>query len=117
MHPETRIATATVTANSRSNRPTMPLINKQRDEHGDQRQADRDDREADLAGSLERRVERRQAVLDVADDVLQHDDRIVHHEADGDRQRHQRQIVEAVIEQIHHRERPGQRQRHGDGRG
>ena len=54
-------------------------------------------------------------VLDVADNVLQHDDRIVHHEADGDREPHQRKVVEAVTEQIHHRECPGQRQRHGDG--
>ena len=74
--------------------PQQPADNtahqQKRDKHGDQRQADRDDCEADLARSLEGRIERAQTILNVADDVLQHDDGIVHHKADGDRQRHQR---------------------------
>ena len=44
-------------------------------------------------------------VLDVARDVLDHHDRVVDDEADGDRQRHQRQVVEAVAEHVHDRER------------
>ena len=36
------------------------------------------------------------AAFHVADDVLDHDDRVVDHEADRDRQRHQREIVERV---------------------
>ena len=35
--------------------------------------------------------------LEMADDVLEHHDRVVHHEADGERERHQRQVVEAVV--------------------
>ena len=35
------------------------------------------------------------ALLHVADDVLDHDDGVVDHEAGADRQRHQRQVVEA----------------------
>ncbi len=70
--------------------------------------------EADLAGTLERGVERRLALLDVAHDVLDHDDRIVDDEADGDREAHQRQIVDAVVEHVHHAEGAHQRQRHGD---
>ena len=49
-------------------------------------------------------------------DVLDHDDGIVDHEADRDRQRHQREVVEAVAELVEHRESADQRQRHGDGR-
>jgi hypothetical protein len=37
-------------------------------------------------------------VLDKARDVLDHHDRIIDEEADGDGQRHQREIVEAVAE-------------------
>ena len=48
-------------------------------------------------------------------DVLDDDDGVVDDEADRDRQRHQRQIVEAVAELVEHREGADQRQRHGDG--
>ena len=40
---------------------------QQRDEHRDQREADRHDGEADLAGALQRRLHRLHALLDVAD--------------------------------------------------
>ena len=43
-------------------------------------------------------------------DVLEHDDRIIDDKADRQRQRHQRQVVQAESEQIHHRERADQRQ-------
>ena len=36
------------------------------------------------------------SLLDVARDVLDHHDRVVHHEAGRDRQRHQREVVQAV---------------------
>jgi hypothetical protein len=72
--------------------------------------------EADLARSLDGGLERRSAVLDVAVDVLHHDDGVVDHEADRDRQRHQRQVVEAEIEQVHRRAGSEQRERHGDAR-
>ena len=42
-----------------------------------------------------RRFERVHAVFDKARDVLDHDDGVVDDKAGGDRQRHQRQIVEA----------------------
>ena len=87
---------------------------QQRDEHRDQREADRDDGEADFAGALDGRLHRFHAVLDVAEDVLQHHDRIVDDEADGQGQRHQRQVVQAVVQQVHHAERADQRDRHGD---
>ena len=85
---------------------------QQRDQHRHQRNADRDDGEADFAGALERGGERLFACLDIARDVLQHHDGVVDDEADGDRQRHQRQIVEGIAERPHQRAGAEQRQRH-----
>ena len=61
-------------------------------------------------------AQRRLALLDVARDVFQHHDGVVDDEADRDRQRHQRQIVERVAERPHQRAGAEQRQRHGDAR-
>ena len=47
----------------------------------------------------------------MADDVLDHDDRIIDHESGADRQRHQRQVVEAEPGEIHDAEAGDQRQR------
>ena len=77
-------ATVTVTANSRNSTPTMPPISSSGMNTAISENGDRDDGEADLARALERRFERRLALLDVAHDVLDHDDGIVDHEADGD---------------------------------
>ncbi len=60
--------------------------------------------------------QRRLALLDVARDVLDHHDRVVDDEAGRDRQRHQRQVVEAEAEQVHHAEGADQRQRHREAR-
>ena len=114
MHPETRIATVTVTANSRNSRPTMPPISSSGMNTATSERLIETMVKPISPAPLSAASSGVSPVLDMADDVLQHDDRIVHHEADGDRQPHQRQVVEAVAEQIHHRERPGQRQRHGD---
>ena len=58
----------------------------------------------------------RHALFEIARDVLEHDDRVVDDEAGRDRQRHQRQVVEAEAEQIHHAERADDRGRHRDAR-
>ena len=89
---------------------------QQRNQHGDQRNGQRDDREADLLGSLQRRFERLVPFLDEARDIFDHHDGVVDHEAGGNRERHQRKIVEAVAAQIHHAEGADDRQRHGDAR-
>ena len=52
----------------------------------------------------------------MAVDVLEHDDRVVDDKTNRDSQRHQRQIVEAVAQQVHDRESADQRQRHSDAR-
>ena len=54
--------------------------------------------------------------LDEARDVLGHHDGVVDDEARRDRERHQRQVVEAVAEQVHDAEGADERQRHGDAR-
>ena len=86
----------------------------QRREGGDQRQADRQHREADLLGAFQRRRIRRHAVLEIAVHVLDHDDGVVDHEADRNRQRHQRQIVDRETGKPHPGAGAGQRQRHRD---
>ena len=83
-----------------------------RQEHHRQRDRHRQDRKGDLARALQRGFVGAFAHLDVADDVFEHDDGVVDHEADRERQRHQRKIVDAVVEQIHHRERADDRHRH-----
>ncbi len=60
--------------------------------------------------------QRRHPLLEVARDVLEHDDGVVDDEAGGDGQRHQRQVVEAVAEQVHDAEGAEQRHRHRDAR-
>ena len=57
---------------------------QQWDKDGDQREADREDGEADFVGADDRGLKRRLAFFDMALDVLQHDDGIVDNEADGD---------------------------------
>src|SRR6185369_2421469 len=51
-------------------------------------------------------------LLEIAHDVLDHHDGVVDHEADGDGEAHQGQIVEAVAQQIHDGEGAHQGQRH-----
>ena len=113
---ETTMVSVTVTANSRNSRPTMPPISSS----GMNTAISETEIETMVKpispAPLSAASMRRHAVLDVAVDVLQHDDGVVDHEADRDRQRHQRQVVEAVAQQVHHGGGAEQRQRHGDAR-
>ena len=108
------IAIASMTANSRKNRPTTPPMNSSgmntaSSEHVMLRIV----KPISRAPSSDARSGERTG-LDVARDVLGHDDRVVDDEPGRDRQRHQRQVVEAVVEQVHHAERRDQRERHDD---
>ncbi len=85
---------------------------QQRNEHGDEREGEGDDGEADLPRALERGGERPLAGFDVARDVFDHHDGVVHHEAGGDGQRHEGEGVDRKAEQIHRAESAHQRQRH-----
>ena len=88
---------------------------------GNERQRHRQDGKADFAGALDRRLHGRIAGLHVTNDVFQHDDGVVDDEADRERKRHQREIVEAVAQQAHAGKGADdgdrQRQRRDDGRG
>ncbi len=50
----------------------------------------------------------------MAHDVFEHHDGVVHHKAGGHDQRHQREVVERIVEQPHGGESAHQRQRHGN---
>ena len=89
---------------------------QQRNERGDQRDGQRDDGKADLSGALQRGRERPLALLDEARDVLDHHDGIVDHEAGGDGERHQREVVKAETGEVHRAEGADQRERNGEAR-
>ena len=93
---ETTTEVLRTTANSLNRRPTTPRHEQQRDEDGDQADGEGDDGEADLCGALVGGLQRGDALLDVADDVLDHDDGVVDDEAGGDGERHEAEVVEAV---------------------
>jgi hypothetical protein len=68
-------------------------------EHGREDQRDPDHRRGDLLHGLERRVTRAHAVLDVVHDRLDHDDGVVHHDADREHETEHRQRVDREAEQ------------------
>ena len=87
-----------------------------RHEHRAQHQRDRDQRAADLFHGLERGVAPAHAVLEMPLDVFDHHDGVVDHDADGEHETEQRQIVDREAERRHHREGADQRHRDRDDR-
>src|ERR1017187_6229615 len=83
-----------------------------RNEDGDQRKGHGENGEADLARGVHGGFEARFAHLHVAHDIFQHDDGVVHHETHREGQRHQREVVEAVAQQVHHGEGSDDGERH-----
>ena len=88
----------------------------QRGKHGGQRERHRQHGEADFLGAFERRLVRRHAFLDVAVDVFQHHDGVVHHQADRQHQPQQGQHVDGEAHGIEEDEGADQRHRDGDER-
>ena len=86
---------------------------EQRDEDGGQREGHRDDGETDLARPVEGGLHAALAHLQMPDDILQHDDGVVDDETDRQGQRHQRDVVDGVVEQVHDREGAEDRHRQG----
>ena len=82
---------------------------RERDGHGD-------DGEENLPRAEHGRVERLHALLDMAVDVLDHDDGVVHHEPDGEHEREQCHQIDRVAERGEQREHADERQRDGDDR-
>ena len=71
------------------------------DKHGDQRDADREDGEADLPRATQRRFHWTNPLFDIAGDIFNDHDRIIDDEAGRNRQGHEREVVETIAEQIH----------------
>ncbi len=88
------MATDRTTANSRNRRPTMPLIIRIGMKTAISEMLIESTVKPISSAPLQRRLHRLHALFDVARNVFDHDDRIVHHESGGDGQRHQRKIVQ-----------------------
>ena len=93
--------------------PENPSHEQQRDKDRHQRQGHGDDREANLSGTVKGGLHGPLPHLHMAHDVFQHDNGIVHHKTDGEGERHEGEIVQAVTEQIHDREGADNRSRQG----
>src|SRR6267143_677804 len=87
---------------------------EKRNEHGNERDGKRNDSEADLFGTLQRGLQRRFALFDVAADIFDHDDSVVDDEAGRNGEGHERKIVQAVAEELHHHAGADQRKRNGN---
>ncbi len=101
-----------VTANSRNRRPTTSPMNSSGISTAISDTVSERMVKPICSAPLSAACKRFLALLDVARDVLDHHDRVVHHEAGGDGERHQRQVVEAVAEHVHDAEGADQGQRH-----
>ena len=92
-----------------------PAHQQDGDEDGNQRRAHREHGESDFLRALHRSFVGLHALFEIAGDVLDDYDGVVDHETGGDGERHQREVVDGVAEQVHHSECAHQRKRHGDG--
>ena len=95
MNAEISVELAIVRANWRKNWPVIPEMNAQGTNTAAEHQPDRDHRPGDLVHRPDRRLARRHPLLDVVLDRLDHHDRVVDHDADGQHQAEERQVVEA----------------------
>ena len=111
---DTKMATESVTANSRNSRPTIPGISRIGMKTAISEMLMESTVNPISLRAVERGRERLHTAFDVPGDVFDHYDRVVHHEAGCDGQRHQRQVVEVVAEQVHGSEGRDQRHRHRD---
>jgi len=77
---------------------------QKRNEDGDERKAHGENRRADLARAAQCGSERLHALLQITRDVFDHYDGVVYHEAAGNGQGPEREVVQAIPEEIHHAE-------------
>jgi hypothetical protein len=96
--------------------PDDPAHEQDRDEHRGERQRHRENGEADLGAAVDGGLQLRFSHLQMANDVFEHHDGVVHHEAHGQGERHEGEIIQAITEQIHHREGPDDGHRQGQAR-
>ena len=86
------------------------------DEHRDQRGAHGEDCKSNLACSPERSFDRGESPLEIARNVFDHHDGVVYNEAGGNREGHQREVIDGVAQQVHHAEGAHQREGHDHAR-
>ena len=86
---------------------------KQRDQHGHQRQRQGNNGKADLPRPPQGGLPWAQPLFKIAGNILDDHDGIVHHETGGDDQRHQGQIIERIPRKVHDAQRTDKRERHG----
>ncbi len=113
---EMRIVTASVIANSRKSRPTTSPMKRSGISTAISEIVSEMIVKPICSEPLSAASSGRVALLDVAGDVLDHDDRVVDDEARRDRERHEREVVQAEAQQVHDRERADERQRHREAR-
>ena len=109
---EIRIDTDSVTVNSRKMRPTMPPANMKGMNTATSDRLMETTVKPTSCAPRNAAAGARHAGLDVPGGVFHDDDGVVHHEAGRDGERHQREIVEGVAEQVHRAEGADQRDRH-----
>ena len=95
---EKATAAAREIPNSLNRRPTLPSMNDMGTKHRHQDYGGRDHGEADFATAVDGGQQRRLALFHAPDDVLEYDDRVVHHQADRQHQAEQRQRVDRITE-------------------
>ena len=86
---------------------------RDRHEHGDDRERRRGHGEADLVGAVECGAHVRLAHVQVPHDVLAHDDGVVDQQADAETERHQRQEIQREAEDVQRNESRDDRDRQG----
>ena len=110
------MATLSVTANSRNSRPMTPPMKSRGISTAMSETVSETIVKPICLLPFERRLEWAVALLDVAGDVLDHHDRVVDDEPGRDGEGHERQVVEAIPEEVHDSERADERKRNGDAR-
>ena len=108
------MVTPRVMANSRKSRPTTSLMNRSGISTAISETVSEMIVNPICSAPRSAASQRRLPLLDVAGDVLDHDDGVVHDEAGRDGERHQRQVVQAEPQEVHDPERADQRERHRD---
>ncbi len=95
LNAEISVETAMVRANWRKNWPMMPLMKAHGTNTADSTRPMATTGPDTCSMASQAGLARRQAVLDVVLDRLDHDDGVVHDDADGQHQAEQRQVVQA----------------------
>ena len=111
---ETRMAIERVTANSRNRRPTMPPMSRMGMNTAISEMLMEKTVKPISCAPWSAAVKGVMPVLEVAGDVFHDHDGVVHDEAGGDGEGHQREVVDAVTEQVHDGEGADERDGHGD---